>query len=139
MCDYRRPNTLRREDQRQSNYLEETVMAKGRVDTRAISTPKATVNVNLTFDEVSAILSDKDTNVCFSRQVSYSDSESSLLLTPYLNILYIHTKWNLFYLLIFIKIYFRFLKKTSRAKQWNVQSPLRKKNPARKSAPVQDA
>ncbi|XP_055018582.1 condensin-2 complex subunit D3 isoform X2 [Boleophthalmus pectinirostris] len=103
----RRPNNvLRREDQGRSNYLEETVIPKGKLDTRAISTPNAAVNVNLTFDEgLSAILSDRglssmeDTGVlrvCSSEQ------------------------------------------RVSGARQWNVQSPLRKRNQPRMRISLQD-
>ncbi|CAL1577766.1 unnamed protein product [Knipowitschia caucasica] len=60
----RRPNTLlRQKDQKRSNYLEETVIVKGGVDTRAISTPIGVANMNLTFDgQVSVILSEKGTS-----------------------------------------------------------------------------
>ncbi|XP_072293135.1 condensin-2 complex subunit D3 [Eucyclogobius newberryi] len=93
----RRPNSLlRQQDQRQSNYLEKTVMTKGRL----FSTPKAPVIVNLTFDEVSAIFSDKGTSCMEESGVCSSEQ------------------------------------RVSGAKQWNVQSPLRKKNPPRQRTPT---
>lgn len=91
----RRENTLmRREDKNQSN-LEKTVITKGAVDMRAISTPKD-VNVNLTFDEgVSAILSDRSASLMGEIGVLHVRSRE-------------HSAPGL--------------------RQWNVQSPLRKKN-----------
>lgn len=92
----RRQNTLPSQpDQRRSNYLEKTVLTKGRVNTRAISTPLG-VNVNLTFEEgFSAILSDKSASTM--EEVSQLHGRSSEQRAPGL-------------------------------RQWNVQSPLRKKN-----------
>lgn len=88
----------RREVQGQSKSisLERTVMTKGAVDNRAISTPNG-ASVNLTFDEgVSAILSDK-------RQ------------SPNEEISVLHVRSN---------------EQSTEPKQWDIQSPLRKKKPS---------
>lgn len=90
----RHQNTLSRlKEQRRSNDLHKTVLTKGAVDTRAISTPKD-VHVNVTFDEgVSSILSERGAS--FMGEDSVRSGENG----------------------------------APGPRQWNVQSPLRKRNP----------
>ncbi|XP_055083053.1 condensin-2 complex subunit D3 [Periophthalmus magnuspinnatus] len=95
LSERRPPNALvGRGDRGRSNYLEETVLLKGKLNTRAISTPNAAVNMSLTFDEgFSAILSDKGTSSIDDAGPRDGSSEQRA------------------------------------SRQWNVQSPLRRRNP----------